>query len=280
MTKQITPMKRLSNNMSSLRENISHLFSETVLNKSSPRSGGAYNNYNYTKGVESDCIQILASNKDNGVSFAVSYSYLDKEPEAHRIEVSVKIGKDNDSIVRSVPLTIEQFKEKINFLNKDLNTLKLAGKLFDVTEAQVIEKVSTSFLDKKIDLQEEIDKATVILQEFADKTKATFNIPALSTDATLKEKELKKYEAKINKTLQESVEGKRLKELEDELAKLKSHQNQERKKLETTYNVPTLKTMVQQINAQLSAANYKFEGQLNQEMRKYPQRVVQKIKLK
>jgi hypothetical protein len=80
----LTPMKRLKNNIDTLKKNLKGFFVEDILNKSRKKYnpyGGKHDSGNYSKGVKSDFILLFMpiDTNINVKSIAIVFDYLNKD---------------------------------------------------------------------------------------------------------------------------------------------------------------------------------------------------------
>ena len=123
----MTPMTQLKNNLDYFKLLIGTDFEEINLNKSAPKSFtpnwcGEYGDTIEHKGVQSDFLKIfkVQFNAEDTYSIAFRFNYIDvAEPS---IEVSIKVGGEKYFIVASEPMNVSAFKDKLNCVNKMLQT--------------------------------------------------------------------------------------------------------------------------------------------------------------
>lgn len=126
---QITPMKQLKGNVENFKNETKELFNFLALNKVEPK----YNplEQKYSKGVDSDFI-LLLNPKNRGLKNAFSgafvFTYLDQSKPV-TIQAQLKTSTENDSIIGSEELSVEEFKIRINNLNKELKNRNSNGKI-------------------------------------------------------------------------------------------------------------------------------------------------------
>ena len=119
-------MTQLKNNLETFSALLGPAFTELTLNKSSPKDyvsfwcGDRFEHHD--KGVKSDFIRIfeVKFNKEDSYSMAFSFSYIDLPKEKQTIQFSIKTGGRNDSTVVSDPILVEEFKTRLNALNKTM----------------------------------------------------------------------------------------------------------------------------------------------------------------
>jgi hypothetical protein len=116
MTKELTPMKRYAHQLQEFRHYLPSGFKEVQLNKKAEKYAYAAGESYHDKGVENDFVMIFKT-PFNDISFAFAFSFQDLPLDKQHVFASIKKGKDNSSIQNSMPLTILEFKEKINTFN-------------------------------------------------------------------------------------------------------------------------------------------------------------------
>lgn len=132
----MTPMTKLKNEFTLLKELLGSKFKETVLNKATPKVTGiqvvpvclSYGDegiqYFEKKGVKSDFLRILKlKEKDVNYSIAFSIKYIGLKPEEQKCKYSVKRTiKNIDKIdfFNSEEISIEELGNKINSVLKTL----------------------------------------------------------------------------------------------------------------------------------------------------------------
>lgn len=275
MSKQMTPMKRLQNNIDNLRSHIFPFFKEVTLNKADSHynpHGGEHGWGGSSKGVESDFIAIYKS-ISVPISFAFTYTYMGKDETEQRVEVSIKNGDSNDDIIASVPYTLDQFKEKINKLNKDLkNGL--------ITDVFVLEKVSEHFLDNALTLTQDLHKANEEMEVFVSKQKQELNLDLLEKQANEAKKKLNKAEKALSEELSQTPEQLRINELHKELESLIKKQEKNRKTLTETHKIKDLSDSEYKSRRQLEEKQKTFNKAIESQLANYPKTIAKKIKMR
>lgn len=234
MTNTMTPMKRLNFNIKTLKQNVENVFKDFTLNKSAPKLYFEWGGEQIeTKGVQSDFVNVFKSLANN-MSFAISYSYIDLPVEEHKISVSIKTTDNNNDIQNSLPMSIEEFKAKINYLNKDLieNTN-------NVNTMYVLQKVSSIFLNEDLNLFVGVQKVEQELKDYIQQKREDYSIEALEKSKKSIDTTLLNVKQVIKEELANSVEQKRINTIMKELEKLTQTQKNKSRELEEQYQLHT-----------------------------------------
>lgn len=218
MTQDLTPMKRYATSLQQFKYLLkSCRFSETSLNKSSAKSNWYGGEHYTTKGVEHDFILIFQSNEANNNSLALSFDFLGLPLEEQTVKASIKKGNSNDNIIMSEPITLTDFKEKINAFNKLHNDKK-----HNVDSFTVFNNFSKIFLNQELNMKHEVEQQLQAHKEVVEKVNETFKIPELEQAAKNAQEKLDAAIKHIDITIAKTPEYKKLKELKAEMAKLES----------------------------------------------------------
>lgn len=272
------PSKKLSNNLRILKENLKNIYEHKTLNKArskyNPYGGNGFGSS--SKGVESDQLLIF-SPKTKGkeyTTFAIVFDYSNKPEEDHTIQLSIKPNnrtnkyyesqedkeerhKTNKKIESSVLFSVAEFRELINKMNKKINEIKINSPK-DINEETILELVSEVFLNKKINLKEEVDKANKEIDIFLkDKIKKQ---EKLEEEIEEKENELKKVESNIQGSLKRTKEYIELMKLEKRQKELKEALKKKEKQYKENKGVQNLKNEIKV----LKESNYQNEKEMRQ----------------
>lgn len=259
------PSKKLSNNLKILKENLKAIYEHQTLNKAksrfNPYGGSGFGGS--SKGVESDQLLIF-SPKIKGeeyTTFAIVFDYNNKPEEEHTVQLSIKPNnrrvkyfeseedkekrhKANEKIESSILYSVQEFRELINKINKRLSDIKINSPK-DMNEETVLELVSEIFLNKKVDLKEEIEKTNKEINKFL-KSKIKKQ-EELSEKIEEKESELKKVESTIQGSLKRSKEYKELMILEKRQKELKEILKRKESKYKKDKGVEELKQEIKNL---------------------------------
>lgn len=126
---QVTPMRQLKGNIEIFKNETKELFNFFPLNRSEPKYNPLHQKD--SKGVDCDFILLINPinrEKKNSFSGAFVFTYLDETKPA-TVKAQVKTGPENDSILSSVEMSIEDFKKGINAVNKAIKATNANGKI-------------------------------------------------------------------------------------------------------------------------------------------------------
>lgn len=276
MTKQLTPIKRYQSLFQELREQTAQFFRETGLNKVEPkhnryawRDGGP----DYTKGVENDFIMIFSDPKKQ-LSFAFSFNYEDMDLPDQKVMASIKKGKENDSIESSPWMSLTDFKSMLSSFNKNLKTLPVS----QFNTIGIIECFSQHFLEKKLDLNNEIKKQQEHLNELIENKSQELKIPDLKKKAENAKQRFESVNNTINEEIENSDDFKKMQLLEKEISLLKTKIEQQRFELQSKLKFKELKMDNEKKQYSLKEAQAILEHEVHKEIKKSPKMVAKKLK--
>jgi hypothetical protein len=184
-------------------------FTELVLNKAEPKSSNFLNNYEGSKGVDSDIIKIFKFPKGEK-SFAFSFYY--SNTETPYIMVTFKKGQGDSEKIVGTKLTSEQFREKLNSFLKLLNQSSLSNLL---TEAEVEKKVMNHFLSSLYDAKEDSEEIVIQILSKVEELKNQ-NASLLKKRKDLLD-EVSNAEKKVEATISASSKQMQLEKLRQEI---------------------------------------------------------------
>lgn len=273
--KEMTPMKRYKTTIDNFRDIVRNVdgVREINLNKSESKNipwPFQQNGKSESKGVESDFIMFFKKSSDsNDVSFGLAFNYIGLPTEEHNVTATIKNATAKGGIVASVPMKIEEFKDKMKIFIKTMN-LELENKNKKPEFLKVMEKFSEIFLDNTLNIKNELKERDISITNFlntaSDKLKIS-EIEKIHIDAA---KNLLKHEANVKErvaNLEEQTERtqllERVKELDfiiasKTLAIKKDEQINERKKL------------VNDTENKLTTQKVKLAGMLDEEIKDLP----------
>jgi len=277
MTTQMTPMKRFSSAINTFRGNVNSYFKEVNLNKSAPKydpTAWRDDKNSYSKGVENDFIMIFNC-KGIEPSFAISFTYIGLPPEQHKVEVSIKKGKDNKSIVTSGEMSLEDFRIKLNEMNKLFN-----DKAFIKTksETSILEKVSEVFLKEKYDLTGEIKKATKDIKKLRESKRVEYKIDELEENVILTTKGFESADKKFKKAITTSEESLEVERLEELLKQAKENLKNKTATLKTKYKIEELSKDMNKAKKDLHDKSNQMNNEIDVEINKLPGIVSRRLK--
>lgn len=278
MSKDMTPMKRLSVGINNFRGNITPFFKEVSLNKSAPK----YNPYawkndenTYSKGVENDFIMIF---KNVGIepSFAIAFNYSNLPPEEHKVEITIKKGKENDSIVTSGQMSVEDFRVKLNEINK---AFQEKSYLKNRDETSILEKVSEIFLSETYDLKGEIKQATKDIKKLREAKRKEYDIENLENKVVETTNAFDSAEKKAKRSISNSAEKSLVDNLEKQLLEAKSKLVEKSAQVSTKYKLKDLLEEKQEAKTELVQANSQMNKEIDIQLNKLPSIVSRKLKV-
>lgn len=126
---QITPMKQLKGNIEIFKNETKDLFNFLPLNRAEPKYNPLHQKD--SKGVDCDFILLMNpinKEKKNSFSGAFVFTYLDETKPA-TVKAQVKTGPENDSIISSVEMSLEEFRKSINAVNKAIKASNSNGNI-------------------------------------------------------------------------------------------------------------------------------------------------------
>lgn len=236
MNQEITPMKRYANQIQELRSNLGFDFKELTLNKSKSKNYYGHGE-NYTnKGVESDFILIFQCPDLENYSFAFSFQFYDLFKDEQYVDISIKKGNKEDSIIQSQRFTLENFKNHLN----DFNRWFTQNSKHKVEPSSIFNHFSTTFLNKELDINNEIKIYHKELNSFIDKKTKEFNVDNLLIAHETAQTDLLKTQKYIEKTILNSPEYKSIRKLEDEVNMLNRQLANNRASLEKSLQLQKL----------------------------------------
>lgn len=274
MSTEMTPMKRLNAGINEFRKQTSSYFKEVNLNKASPKFNPVSwqtNTPTYSKGVENDFIMIFTT-KVIKQSFAINFTYIDLPLEKQVVEVTIKKGLDNSSIITSGELTIEEFKIKLNNINK---FLKESSK----DEATIVEKVSEIFLDKPYDLKGEIKKASKELNQLRENKRKEYKIEELESNVVKTTNEYEDAEKKSKREIKKSNEKIEVDKLEALLIVAKLNLKNKTEEIENKYKLKNLNANKEDAKENLILSSDKMNKEVEKEIDNLPKIVGKKFKM-
>lgn len=154
----MTPMYRLKPQFDELKVLLGNSFEEIVLNKSEYKevivNFCGDNSEHINKGVRSDFIRLyrLQLNQENTTTLAFSFTYLQLEEKSQKINFSYSVGKEEKKFSNNVEMTIEECREHIKNINKNLNVIET------LSNDDILKFVREEFLGKDYVLKIESKK--------------------------------------------------------------------------------------------------------------------------
>lgn len=277
MSKEMTPMKRLSTGINNFRSHVTPFFKEVSLNKSAPKYNpnawsSGYNSY--SKGVENDFIMIF-NNPGLEPSFAISFTYLNVPEYEQRVEVSIKKGKNNDSIVSSGEMTVEDFRVKLNQINK---AFQEKAYLKNRDETSVLEKVSEIFLSQTYDLKAEIKQATKDIKKLRETKRKEYDIESLENKVVETTNAFDSADKKAKRAINNSAEKALVDSLEKQLSEAKSKLTEKAAEISTKYKLKDLLEEKQEAKTELVKSTSSMNKEIDSHLNKLPGIVSRRLK--
>lgn len=278
MSTEITPMKRLSTGINQFRNQVKSYFNEVNLNKSAPK----YNPHawrdgdsSYSKGVENDFIMIFSA---RGIepSFAISFTYINLPVEQQKVEVTIKKGKDNKSIVTSGEMTLEDFRLKLNEINK---AFQEKSYLKNRDETSILEKVSEVFLSQTYDLKGEIKQATKDIKKLRETKRKEYNIENLESNVIETTNAYDSAEKKAKRAITNSAEKEVVVNLEKQLLEAKNKLAEKVEQIENKYQLKELNEEKLKAKTELVQATNQMNKEVDAQIDKLPGIVSRRLKV-
>lgn len=269
MSSEMTPMKRYSGGLTSLKNNLSSITYATELNKSSPK----YNSHTgRTKGVDSDYILIF-KDKHSDASFALVFEYMGLTAEDQRVVGSVKMSNE-DAIKNSFNMTLEEFKTSLNALNKDLEVAR--RKNMDFPEALAL--FSRHMLKEVIDLASDLKTANSTISKFLTQKMKEVEDEGFEEKIVTAEKALARAEKAVKKKIEESPLTKERESLLARLAQVDQELKDEKKRLVEKADIAGKKQAVTDSKNALASKRSEIDRDVDLQLEKFPVAVRKRIK--
>lgn len=278
MSKDMTPMKRLSTGINTFRSHVTPFFKEVSLNKSAPKYNpnawsSGYNSY--SKGVENDFIMIF-NNPGLDPSFAIAFTYINLPESECKVEVSIKKGKDNNSIVTSGEMSVEDFRVKLNEINK---AFQEKSYLKNRDETSVLEKVSEIFLSQTYDLKSEIKQAAKDLKKLREAKRKEYDIENLENKVVETTNAFDSADKKAKRAISNSAEKALVDSLEKQLLEAKGKLTEKAAEVSNKYKLKDLLEEKQEAKTELVQANSKMDKEITAHLNKMPGIVSRRLKM-
>lgn len=268
---KMTPMSRLSSQFKEFKKNTKDIFEHLVLNRASSH----YNplDYSRSKGVESD-FTLIFKDKTSDISFAFVFNYLTQEEPI--ISANLKKGKQNKDIEGSIDFNFEQFRSRLNSINKWLQQCKDEKIFFGPVE--VINKFSEVFLDQKADIAQDIKKLQEHMNSFIDEKRAELQIDDLAK--TMQNTKNDFLTAKNHHDLEilQSPEYVAVQKLQAQLKIANEALEIKKKSTAKKYNMDKLKDEANKAQDRHRYVESEIDREIKQELNKRPRSYSKKIK--
>lgn len=305
MVNKMIPSKRLKSNLQTLKKNLHRVFSDDIIHKTLPKSnpyGGVFDYGIDSKCVSSDQMFIFtpknnSSSKESQFSFAIVFDYIGKEEEEMTAMVNIKpyvklnlwddnlskIKNDlNQKIVSSKIMTINDFREKLNLLNKMTNGFSESSSSNDELLKQTINLVKEIFLINNEETEKEIEEYVASSQKKANEQIIIYDEKLLQTkkefDSSTRKLNLAK--GKVNKSIINSEEYIELKKLEDRKKFLEKEIEKKTNELNIKYKIKELEDEENQKKYEYSKDLKNKQSFINKFLIKLPVYIANRIKFK
>lgn len=273
MSTEITPMKRYSTGLTTLKNNLNSICSKTELNKTASKSnheGG------YSKGVESDYILIFKDLYSES-SFALVFEYMGLSADKQRVVGSVKLSNDGD-IKNSFNMTLEEFKTNLNALNKDMEAARSNRMKIDFGFPQALSLFSKHMLKEVIDLASDLKSATSDVSKFLSKKLKELENEGLDEKITAAEKSLDKAERAINKKIADSPLTLERAQLVERIKEIDKQLKIDRQSLTSKADIVGKKQAVVDTRKALADKQAEISRDVDEQLEKYPVAVRKRVK--
>jgi len=226
----MTPMQITSQHFKTLDSFIlKESFYKNELVKKAPKY--KYGTCDFTKGVESDFIRFYTERANK--AFSIGFSFNNYNQDVKKTEVSISIKKNKN--FESVHIGLEEFKEKMNALNKILSVLEKTKALSPEAIVNTIKSVFAFSKEyEKPNLKSVLSNLEKTLKSDLEaleieESQIKLNIDELKKSNIEIEKKVSEYKKKLLKSPKRVKLGKEIVISEDIIKKLKE-------KIQETYN--------------------------------------------
>lgn len=226
----MTPMQMTSHHFKTLDSFIlKDAFYKNELVKKTPKYKDG--TCDFTKGVESDFIRFYTERVNK--SFSIGFAFNNYAPDISKTEVSISIKKNKS--FESVHIGLEEFKEKMNALNKILPVLEKTKVL---SPEAIVNTVKSVFAFSKEYEKPNLKSIVTHLEKTLkselesleiEESKIKSNIEELKKSNIEIEKKVTEYKKKLLKSPKRVKLGKEIVASEDKIKKLKQN-------IQETYN--------------------------------------------
>lgn len=273
MSTEMTPMKRYSTGLTSLKNNLNSITIKTELNKTASKSnheGGT------TKGVDSDYILIF-KDKYSDSSFALVFEYIGLPADKQRVVGSVKLSND-DSIKNSFNMTLEEFKTNLNALNKEMDTARSNRMKTNFDFPQALKLFSQHMIKEVIDLESDLKTATSTVSKFLTKKMKELENEGHEEAISTAEKSLDKAQRAINKKITDSPLTEERKQLVERIKAIDKELEETRKNLVEKADIVGKKQAVVDSKKALQDKHAQIDKDVDEQLEKFPVAVRKRVK--
>lgn len=270
MAKVMTPMTRLNNGLTKLKNSLIPVFKEYTLNKSSPKSyyEGGWDSKR-TKGVETDFISIMQSSKGNiaDVSFAFSFTFLNLPEKEHTVQVSVKRDETNESIITSPHMSVDEFKEKLNEFNREFKNCEITS---TNPQHQIVKFVIKTFGVVEPELSLSAKEGKKKFFDFVEEKTNELNIAPLREEVEKAEKKLSKAYKAVEKDIKETGLREKIAQLEEQLKQSYKELENKKEEFSKTHQVTELRYHEKEAKQNLNKMESKLLREIENALKKIP----------
>ncbi len=269
---QMTPMKRLNSNFKILKELMID-YEYFTLNKSASKSipypfepkdriTGEYKSY--TKGVENDFLLIFNKiDADLSIGFVINYL---NEYDNPKFKVTIKFGGSNECMRSSEEMDMEQFRTKLNELNKQLINEK----------SYALELISQIFLNEEYDLNKYLEMAEAEIEHDLGDEYSSYIELVNSVNAD--KESLKNCNEEIEENLKALDEYKDVEKLRTQLAEAEKKLSEKRSVFEKNMEIEKLQSNIQEQEKKVKYIGFRLLTKLNKLKGKFPRIIGDKIR--
>lgn len=273
MSTEMTPMKRYSTGLSTLKSNVDSICKLTELNRAASKRG---QNGQYTKGVDSDYILIFSDRRSES-SFALVFEYMGLTAEKQRVVGSVKITEDGP-IQNSFNMTLEEFKTNLNALNKEMEAVRVNRVRVDYDFPKVLALFSKHMLKEVIDLEKDLKIATSTVSKFLSKKMKELENEGYEDKVTTAEKSLEKAQRAVFKKIADSPLTAERKVLLDRIKEIDKLLETEKKNLTAKADITGKKQAVVDSKQALAEKRNEIDKDVDTQLEKFPVAVRKRVK--
>lgn len=273
--KEITPMKRYKTSLDNFRSNLYPLTNEISLNKSEPKSIPwvfSRGDKTSTKGVENDFVLIFQDKKNEDLSIAFTFTYIDKSVNEQTVAGSFKYGRNDGEIKMGTEMSLEEFKSSINAFNKKIPTIK------NLTFEKIVDEFNNQFVKQEFNFSKELAQADTEIAKFIKNKTKEIQLDKINDLVKESRTIREEAEAKITKKIKSSPEYKEREQLLAKLNKLNQALETKRILFEKEELLGDKKKAEQDAIKLQSENKNRLDFEVITELAKYPTAVKNRVK--
>ena len=202
---------------------------------------------------------MIFKSRDIQQSFAITFTYMDVPLEDQRVQVTIKQGKDNSSMIGSGDITIDEFKLLLNRFNKLARENKKPE-----DENSILAKISEVFLNEPYSLKAEVEKYEQVMKKITSEKAKELNINELKANVKKAQTECKNAEERFERDLYMSKESCKMTTLTRDLFLATNELKVKELKLGDKYKITSTKRADMELQKELRLS--KEAAKLNQLM--------------